>query len=276
VNAQLQEEQIHYLISLRNLKSGWTTDQHAAYFGWFNGDRKSVRHSAETLKWFADAGRDYSDGASFPKFIANIRKAATAALSDSERAGLVAVITGAPVTPKPPAVARQFVKEWKVDDLLSDLEKVSNGRNFEKGKQAFNDAQCIACHRFGSDGGAVGPELTAASSKYTRRDILESIIDPSKVVSEQYQNVAITLKNGDDVTGRVIEEDNRRIVVITDPLKQTQRELRKSEIQERRPSKLSPMPEGLVSVLTKEEILDLLAYIESGGKPTAAAFTAGK
>jgi len=66
--------------------------------------------------------------------------------------------------------------------------------------------------------GAVGPELTAASSKYTRRDILESIIDPSKVVSEQYQNLALALKNGDDVTGRIIEEDSRRIVVVTDPL----------------------------------------------------------
>lgn len=271
-NAQFQEEQIHYLISLRNLKSGWTMDQHAAYFGWYNGDRKSIRHSAETLKWFADAGRDYSDGASFPRFIANIRKAATAALSDSERAGLVAIITGAPVTPKPPAVPRQFVKEWKMDDLLPDLERVSSGRSFEKGKQAFNDAQCIACHRFGNDGGAVGPELSAASSKYTRRDILESIIVPSKVVSEQYQNVALSLKNGDEVTGRVIEEDGRRLVVVTDPLKQTQREVRKSEIQERRPSNLSPMPESLVTILTKDEILDLLAYIESGGKPSAAAF----
>ncbi len=272
VNASLQEEQIHYLISLRNLKSGWTMDQHAAYFGWFNGDRKSVRHSTGTLKWFADAGRDYSDGASFPKFIANLRKTATAALSDSERAELAAIITGAPVAPKPPAVPRQFVKEWKMNDLLPDLEWVSKGRNFEKGKQAYNDAQCIACHRFGNEGGAVGPELTAASSKYTRRDILESILDPSKVVSEQYQNVALTLKNGDDVTGRVIEEDSRKIVVVTDPLKQTQRELRKSDIQERHPSKLSPMPEGLVSILTKEEILDLLAYIESAGKPTAAEF----
>jgi len=228
------------------------------------------------LKWFADVGRDYSDGASFPKFIANLRKAATASLSDSERAELASVITGAPVAPKPPAVPRQFVKEWKVDDLLSDLERVSNGRNFEKGKQAYNDAQCIACHRFGNEGGAVGPELTAASTKYTRRDILESILEPSKVISEQYQNVALVLKNGDDVTGRVVEEDSRRIVVVTDPLKQTQREIRKSEILERRSSKLSPMPEGLVSILSKEEILDLLAYIESGGKPTAAAFTSGK
>jgi putative heme-binding domain-containing protein len=275
-NAQTQEEQIHYIISLRNLKSGWTMDQRAAYFGWFNGDRKVVRHSPETLEWFADVGRDYSDGASFPRFITNIRKAATAALSDSERAELASVITGGPVTPKPPLVQRQFVKEWKMEDLLPELDKVSKGRSFEKGKQAFNDAQCIACHRFGNEGGSVGPELGAASSKYTRRDILEAIIEPSKVVSEQYQNTALILKNGDDVSGRVIEENSRKLVLVTDPLKQTQQEIQKNEIKERQPSKVSPMPEGLVNILTKEEILDLLAYIESGGKSNAPAFAGGK
>jgi putative heme-binding domain-containing protein len=270
--ASTQEEQIHYIMSLRSLKSGWTMDERATYFGWFNGDRKIISHSPGTLKWFADVGRDYSDGASFPKFIANIRKAATAALSDSERAELASVITGGPVTPKPPAVPRQFVKEWKMEDLLPELDKISKGRSFAKGKQAFNDAQCIACHRFGNEGGSVGPELAAASSKYTRRDILESIIEPSKIVSEQYQNTAFILKDGDDLAGRVMEEDNRKIVLVTDPLKQTQREIRKSDIKERQPSKISSMPEGLVNMLTKDEILDLLAYIESGGKATTAAF----
>src|SRR5258708_31304051 len=101
------------------------------------------------------------------------------------------------------------------DYLLPELERVGNGRNFQKGKQAYNDAQCIACHRFANEGGAVGPELTAASSKYTRRDILESIIDPSKVASEQYQNLSLALKNGDSLTGRVTEEDIPRIVVVT-------------------------------------------------------------
>ncbi|HKS37836.1 MAG TPA: c-type cytochrome [Verrucomicrobiae bacterium] len=270
--APTQEEQIHYIMSLRNLKSGWTMYQRAAYFGWFNGDGKIVRHSPETLNWFKDVGRDYSDGASFPKFIANIRKAATAALSDGERAELASVITGAPVTPKPPVVPRQFVKEWKMEDLAPELDKVSKGRSFEKGKQAFNDAQCIACHRFGNEGGAVGPELGAASSKYTRRDILETIIEPSKVISEQYQNTALILKNGDEFSGRVMEENSRRIILMIDPLKQTQEEIQKNQIKERQPSKVSPMPEGLVNILTKDEILDLLAYIESGGKATANAF----
>ncbi|MEO8429252.1 MAG: heme-binding protein, partial [Verrucomicrobiota bacterium] len=108
------------------------------------------------------------------------------------------------------------------------------------------------------------------------RDVLESILDPTKVVSEQYQNTTLLLANGDDVTGRIVEENNNKIVVVIDPLKQTQRELKKSEIKARHPSKVSPMPEGLVNILSKEEILDLVAYLESSGKSTAAAFIGGK
>ena len=118
--------------------------------------------------------------------------------------------------------------------------------------------------------------MSAVSSKYTRRDILESILEPSKVVSEQYQNMTLFLKDGSDVTGRIIDEDNSKVVVVTDPLKQTQREIKRSEIKERQPSRISSMPEGLVSILTKEEILDLLAYLESGGKPNSPAFMTAK
>src|SRR5258708_29321241 len=125
------------------------------------------------------------------------------------------------------------------DYLLPELERVGNGRNFQKGKQAYNDAQCIACHRFGNEGGAVGPELTAASSKYTRRDILESILDPSKVISEQYQNYVIVKKDGDGVIGRIVDENDQRIVVASNPLGGDNEEVKKSDIVERRPGKVS-------------------------------------
>ena len=80
----------------------------------------------------------------------------------------------------------------QISNLLFD--GVAHGRNFASGKAAFNDAQCILCHRFVNEGGSVGPELTAASSKYSRHDILESILEPSKVVSEQFQNSTIIKK----------------------------------------------------------------------------------
>ena len=101
---------------------------------------------------------------------------------------------------------------------------------------------------------------------------MESILEPSKVVSEQYQQVTILKKNGDSQTGRIVDEDDSKIVLQPSPLNPERVDILKSEIAERQPSKLSPMPEGLVNQLTKEEILDLLAYIESSGKEKAANF----
>ena len=76
-------------------------------------------------------------------------------------------------------------------DLEPLLPQVAKGRNFARGKEAYEAAQCTACHKFGNDGGAIGPDLTAVSSRFNRSDILESIIEPSKVVSEQYQNTIV-------------------------------------------------------------------------------------
>jgi len=75
-------------------------------------------------------------------------------------------------------------------DLEPLLADVGKGRNFARGRDAYEVAQCNLCHRVGNAGGSVGPDLTAISSRYQRRDILSSIIEPSKVVSEQYMNTA--------------------------------------------------------------------------------------
>src|SRR5581483_11570327 len=95
-----------------------------------------------------------------------------------------------------------FVKEWKMDDIQPLLAQVGKGRNFNQGRDAFEVAQCNLCHRMGNAGGSIGPDLTAVSSRFQRRDILESILEPSKVVSEQYMNTAIRTKDGETVVGR--------------------------------------------------------------------------
>ena len=92
------------------------------------------------------------------------------------------------------------------------------------------------------------------------------------MISDQYQNITVTKKNGDEVTGRLVEENEQRLVLLANPLTTDRTEVKKSDVAKRTPSKLSPMPEGLVNTLTKEEILDLLAYIEAGGKREHAAF----
>src|SRR5262249_43495099 len=107
---------------------------------------------------------------------------------------------------------------------------------------------------------------TAISSRFSRRDILESILEPSKVISEQFQNTIVRLKSGDAVEGRVVEETADRIVIQPNQLLPDKTTIRKADIKSRGPSKLSPMPESLVDVLTRDEILDMIAYLESGGR----------
>ena len=274
--APTQEEQIAYIFHLRNLKNGWSTEQRKKYFEWFNQDFTKLKHPPELMKWFADAGRDYQDGASFAKQLANMKKDAIATLSESEKLALGDLIMdpAQKAAETKPAKERKFVREWKMGDLEGALDQVASNRNFENGRSAFNDAQCIKCHRFGNEGGSVGPELTAAASKYSRRDILDSILEPSKVVSEQFQNETVVKKDGEDYTGRVVDEKDDKLVLAINPLAPDQRvEVKKADIASRKPSKLSPMPEGLLNNLSKEDILDLLAYIESMGKAKAPNFS---
>jgi putative heme-binding domain-containing protein len=152
-------------------------------------------------------------------------------------------------------------------DFTNDLEKTGVARDFQRGRQAFVDAQCLACHRLGDEGGGIGPDLTAISARFKRVDILESMIDPSKVLSEQFENTTVFLKNGDDHTGRLIDETPDEIVLVPNQLEPNNRvTVKKSEITQRRASKVSPMPNGLVNVLSKEEVLDLAAFLEAGGQ----------
>ena len=272
------EEQTYYIYHLRNLKTGWTLEQRRKYFAWFTQMRKQdsagTKHSAQLLQWFKEADRDYSDGASYNKYLVNIRNEAIVTLTAQEKAALKVLIEeniGTP--PWKAAKEHKFVKEWTVADLEARLGEVKSGRAFDNGKASFNDAQCIVCHRMGSAGGSVGPELASASSKYTLHDILESMIEPSKVVSDQFLTFNIVKKDGESVSGRIVDENADRIVVMPNPMSaETLEEVRIADIASRTPSKLSPMPTGLLNNLTEEEILNLLAYIQSAGKSDAANF----
>jgi putative heme-binding domain-containing protein len=273
-NADTFEEEMFYIFHLRTLKTGWTKAQREEYFNWFNKKHEGAnsRHPATSVAWFTEAERDYSDGASFPKFIANAKSDAVAALSDQERGELAAIIAGKQPVKAVPAPVRPFVKEWKVADLVDSLDHVSHGRNFKRGKETFAAAQCYACHRFDNEGGAVGPEITTVSTRFTRRDILESIIEPSKVISDQFASTDFTLKDGDIVSGRIVEENDARFVVLVNPIANVNTEVKKSDVAKRAVAKVSMVPEGLLNTFSKEEILDMLAYIEAAGKQNAPQF----
>ena len=265
--SRIQEEQFHYISQLRNARLGWTVPHRERYFSWWLKPRDSLGHTDDLPHFFADVGRTYVDGAWVDKYLREFRADAVAALAPDERKVL------APLLSRPiekarllPSNRRAFVREWSVSDIAPELDRVATARDFARGRQAFVDAQCLSCHRFGSDGGSAGPELTGAGSKYDLRSLLESLLEPSKVINEQYRNTTIALKNGDEVTGRVVSERDESVVIETDALSNTRQSVSRADINEVRPSNVSSMPSGLANTLTKEEILDLLAYLQSGGR----------
>jgi len=174
-----------------------------------------------------------------------------------------------------PAVKRDFVKNWKMTDLSTDKldANLAGGRNFEKGKRLFAETRCVACHRYENEGGAQGPDLTNAAGRFNKRDLLESLIDPSKVISDQYAGVIISTDDGKLTTGRIINLAGNNIMVNTDMLNPTAiTVVDHRKVETIVTSKVSMMPAGLIDTLKEDEIFDLLAYILSRGNPSGPMF----
>jgi putative heme-binding domain-containing protein len=267
-----QEEQLTYVIALRNIKSGWNDELRREYLSWWNAPR-SAQHPEHVVQWFNDAGINFNNGASFAGFLRNALKDVAASMTPAEVAAMGDLTKLKPVA-KAPIEPRKFVKDWKTADLLPLLDKVGKGRDFARGKALFGAVQCALCHRYGDQGGATGPDLTTVSTRFKRQDILESITEPSKVVSEQYMNTVFTMADGTVIAGRIAQETGDKIVVMTNPFDAAATAtLSKSQIKSRELSKISIMPPGLLGTCTQAEILDLLAYLESMGDPKHPNFS---
>ena len=111
------------------------------------------------------------------------------------------------------------------------------GRNFENGQKAFAAARCVLCHRFAGEGGATGPDLTQAAGRFGFKDLAEAIVDPSKVVSDQYRASIVATDSGKVYTGRIVGETTDKLTILVDPEDSTKVvEIPKSEIEEIEPS----------------------------------------
>jgi len=266
--ARTQEEQIVYVMALRSIKTGWNVDLRRSYLAWWNQGRRT-EHPDYVVQWFRDAGIQFNNGASFNNFLAKAHEEAKFTMSPEEILALHDILAaydaGQVRKPAPPLTTRKLVREWTTADLQSLLAQVGKGRNFNRGREVFYEAQCSACHRYGDQGGAIGPDLTAVSTRFKRQDILESLTEPSKVLSEQYTNTAIETRDGQVIVGRIVEETPEKVVVRPNPLEEKTVTISKSNIESRAPSKISPMPVGLLNTFSQDDILDLLAYMESLG-----------
>ena len=249
--APSQEDQIHYAFSLRNVRNGWTEPLRREYFGWFN-DAAATR-----------------GGMSFGGFLENIRLAAIETLTEAEKNKLADVLT--PPEPRDPLAElapRETVREWTMADLTDAIASDDHDYRFERGKQMFAVAQCYKCHRMSGTGGILGPDLTGAGGRFSSKDLLTSIIEPHKEISDQYGATQFLTTAGRVVVGKVINMSGDKISVLTNMLDPSDlTSVDRKEIESVSPARTSMMPSGLLDTLKKDEILDLLAYLRSGGNP---------
>jgi putative heme-binding domain-containing protein len=177
----------------------------------------------------------------------------------------------------PDILARPFVRNWTVSDLV-DLLEFDGGRNFDRGQALFSRMSCLQCHRVGNEGGLVGPQLGELKSKLERgetsyRDVLESVVNPSSKIDAKYRTVIIQDVNGRLSTGIVSRRDEQELILLANPLDSRQPiRIRLEDIEEEIESKVSLMPAGLLNTLQPEEILDLLAYVIAAGDRQHPAF----
>jgi putative heme-binding domain-containing protein len=167
--------------------------------------------------------------------------------------------------------------EWKYEELVTAVEQLDHGRSFANGKQMFQVASCTACHKVNGAGIELGPDLTKLDPKLKPADILKDVIEPSFRINEKYQSFILDLDSGKSVTGLIVEEKNGVVKLIDNPLAANAKpmEIKTDEIVGRRKSNVSIMPKGLLDKLTKEEILDLMAYVIARGDAKHSLFQGG-
>jgi putative heme-binding domain-containing protein len=248
--APTQEEQIAFAAVLRLVSGGWPAGSREIYFRWF-------------------LRAEFNKAGNLAKFTTDIRNDAIACLSREEQTALEKVLSAPPeVQPAPPVASRLFVKNWSTDELAAEVEPLLKGkRNIERGKTLFRETGCLACHLFKSEGGVVGPDLTLAAQKFGLRELIESITEPSKTISDQYGTTQVTMKNGDVFVGRKVNEGpdalqiQENIFTASDVRSFVRKDIQKVEV-----SSVSLMPPGLINTCHPDEVADLIAWLQAGAK----------
>ena len=146
------------------------------------------------------------------------------------------------------------------DQIFELHTKQDQGGQAEAGRPIF-EQQCAICHRFGTLGKEVGPDLTTLTSRFQKKDILEAILWPSKVISDQYKSEMFQLTSGKIITGVVVRETAASVLVRTPEMPERPVSIPKAQIAVRGESKVSMMPEGLLDGYSQADVANLLAFL---------------
>ncbi len=146
----------------------------------------------------------------------------------------------------------------------------------ERGRVLFHDLKglaCIKCHTVGKEGGTSGPSCRASGPSIPARVLITSVLYPSAQIASGYEPVMVALADGRILTG-IVKSDTADGLEIEDA---DARRLRipKDEIEDRKRSNISLMPNGLAEGLKPQDFADLISFLETlkdvSAKPNASS-----
>ncbi len=245
---------MHYAFVLRNATVGWTPELRRDHLNFFS---RMAQHPG---------------GASYPGFIRQIRDDAWATIPVSEQPLYDDIVSaplgGKPFDAQPP---KGPGRQWTVAEASEILGTQIRGANFASGENLYHATSCSKCHRFAGEGGAIGPDLSTAGVKFSVKDLLDAIIEPSKAISDQYGSHQILTVDGTTLVGRVVDLGDQYQVYTAD-VNLPPQVIAKDDVEEIQVSNVSQMPTGTIDGLSPQELKNLIGYILSGGNRRAEYF----
>jgi quinoprotein glucose dehydrogenase len=159
----------------------------------------------------------------------------------------------------------EYESRRKTDDALDAWRACLEGGDAERGRKLFferGQLSCVRCHKIGTTGGDVGPELTkiAGDKEKHREYLLESIVAPSKTIAKNFETIVVQDTDGRQHTGILKQEDSEKLTLMTAEGKLVTIPL--AEIDARKAGK-SSMPEDLTKHVTRHELRDLVEFLST-------------
>jgi putative heme-binding domain-containing protein len=253
-----QEEQIYTAFALRTIEEGWTSGTRHQFVNWFN-EGWAIRGGASVEGYINDIWE--AALSNFPEHdrrMAEERKEAFVAEQQRQALALLAEVNGE-------GHVNSDLLQMSLQELSEYLEydpMAYRRPDLERGERVFVRLKCANCHIFGSIGRGGGPDLSTVVSRFSRPDLLEAIMYPSRIVSDQYTAVSLELRDFRSVTGMVAGENDASLTVIT--IDGDRVDIAKEDIIRQQPAQQSLMPEGLLGAMTLGDLVALVNFMERG------------
>jgi putative heme-binding domain-containing protein len=164
-----------------------------------------------------------------------------------------------PDQPEPKLPVESAENKWTYDELIAYLNSAEGSRGHADEGQKIFAKQCANCHRFGERGEGIGPDLSTVSQRFQKKEILESILYPSLVISDQYASKTILTTDGRNISGLCAPQADGSLTVLQNNGQKVT--IAANQIDQTIPCKISAMPEGLLNTLSLEDIANLFAYL---------------